>query len=109
MRNYRNYEVWKNSVLLSVDIHKVLGAISRQEAYGLFDQMRRASVSIASNIAEGAGRKSPNEFQHFLHISIGSAFELETQLLIALESGYLALETYEKLNDMLITIEKQLN
>ena len=109
MRNYRKYDVWKNSVELSVDIHKVLVSISRHEALSLLDQMRRASVSIASNIAEGAGRKSSNEFKHFLHISIGSAFELETQLLIALKIGYITLETYKNLNDKLITIEKQLN
>jgi len=71
--------------------------------------MQRAAVSIASNIAEGAGRKSEKDFGHFLQISLGSAFEVETQLHIAYKLGYLTKDTLDDLLSKIYSIEKQLH
>ena len=71
--------------------------------------MRRSSVSIASNIAEGAGRRSNKEYMHFLFIGVGSAFEIETQLLIAMRVNYLSGKVYDEFCEKLLIIEKQLN
>lgn len=80
--NYRNLEVWKRSLDLTADIYRLTKQLPKEELFGLSDQMRRAVVSIPSNIAEGAGRNSDKEFKRFLFIANGSIAELETQLLI---------------------------
>ncbi len=108
MRNFRNYEMWKVSIKLSTEVYKLVQTFPIYETYGLGGQLRRAVVSIASNIAEGAGRASEKDFAHFLQISLGSAHEVETQLHIAHQLGYI---TQEKLNQLLVditSIEKQL-
>ena len=78
------------------------------EKKGICDQLQRAAVSIPSNIAEGSSRPSDTEFAHFLDIALGSAYEVETQLLISLKIGYLNNENYKVLNSMIISIESQL-
>lgn len=88
MKWHHNLDVWKRSIELVIEIYKVTERFPRQEIYGLTQQMRRAAVSIPSNIAEGAGRKSTKEFVQFLSTAQGSIAELETQLLIAGKLGY---------------------
>lgn len=83
MHRYKELEVWKKALNLSLDIYRLTGKFPSEEKFGLVSQMRRSSVSIASNIAEGAGRNTNGEFKQFLGIAQGSAFELETQLIIA--------------------------
>ena len=78
------------------------------ERKGICDQLQRAVVSIPSNIAEGSSRPSDTEFAHFLDIALGSAYEVETQLLISHKIGYLNNESYNTLNSMVISIESQL-
>ena len=78
------------------------------ERKGICDQLQRAVVSIPSNIAEGSSRPSDTEFAHFLDIALGSAYEVETQLLISHKIGYLNNEHYKALNSMVISIESQL-
>lgn len=78
------------------------------EKKGLCDQLQRAAVSISSNIAEGSARPSDSDFAHFLDMALGSAYEVETQLLISKNIGYINLNIYEQLRDELISIEKQL-
>ena len=109
MRNFRNYEVWKNSVELAVMIYDVIRLFPCFEKYGFADQLRRASVSIPSNIAEGASRPTDKEFVRFLHFSMGSAFEVETQLLIANRLNYISTEKNLELMTFVHLIEKQLN
>jgi four helix bundle protein len=89
-RSYRDLDVWKLSIEIVKDIYRVTGTFPRAEVYGLTSQIRRAAVSIPSNIAEGQGRSSCKEFKQFLAIALGSLAELETQLIIAKEIGYLA-------------------
>lgn len=81
MNNFRNLEVWNKVVELATYVYQITESFPKAEKYGLTSQMRRSAVSISSNIAEGAGRGSEKEFNHFLNISTGSCYELETQLL----------------------------
>ena len=83
MHNYKQLTVWQNAVELSVMIYKVTKEFPAEEKFGLISQIRRAVVSVASNIAEGAGRNSDGEFIQFLGIAAGSLNELETQIIIA--------------------------
>jgi four helix bundle protein len=83
MRNFRNYDVWKDGIELAIKAYELAKQLPKDELYGLSSQMKRASVSIPSNIAEGCGRETDKDFKKFLQISLGSAFELETHLIIA--------------------------
>lgn len=83
MHNFKNLVVWQKSIDLTTEIYSITKGFPLEEKYGLTSQIRRAAVSVASNIAEGAGRKSNKEFKHFLTISLGSVFELETQIIVA--------------------------
>lgn len=81
-KSYQELLVWQKAMDLTVAIYKATSNFPKEELFGLVSQMRRAAVSIASNIAEGEGRKSKNEFAHFIGISLGSKAELETQLIL---------------------------
>ncbi len=83
MHNFKSLAVWQKSIDLTTEIYSLTMGFPTDEKYGLTSQIRRAAVSIPSNIAEGAGRKSSKEFKHFLSISTGSACELETQIIVA--------------------------
>ena len=89
MRPHEKLKVWQWAVDLVVRIYKITALFPGEERFGLTSQIRRAAVSIAANIAEGAGRDSPKEFAYFLSNVQGSASELETELLIAEKLGYL--------------------
>jgi four helix bundle protein len=91
--------VWQKAVDLVEETYKATSCFPRDERYSLTDQIRRASVSVPSNIAEGQGRLSRREFRHFLGQARGSLLELETQLLIAQRLGYLAPERLDQLMD----------
>lgn len=108
MRNFRNYEMWQDALKFIVDVYVAVKSFPSFETYALGDQIRRASVSIASNIAEGSSRVSEKEYSHFLQISLGSAFEVETQLCIANQLGYIDIETLDEFVNRLTSIEKQL-
>jgi four helix bundle protein len=86
-KSYRNLVVWQRSIELTVAIYKLTRSFPREETFGLASQLRRASVSIASNIAEGYGRGSKGEYRNFLGMARGSALEVQTQLVIAREIG----------------------
>ena len=81
-------DVWKRSIDFIIQVYQLTRTFPKNEFYGLSQQLRRASVSIASNISEGAGRNSPKEVVHFLHISLGSLSEVETQLIIGRRLDY---------------------
>jgi len=87
MGSHKDLEVWKRSIDLAVAVYRVTDEFPEHEKYGLTAQMRRAAVSIASNIAEGAARKSTKEFLQFLSIAAGSVSELHTQITISLRIG----------------------
>jgi four helix bundle protein len=108
IENFKDLEVWKNAVKLSKMIYSSTKEFPKEELYGLTNQMRRASVSIASNIAEGKDRQSTNEYIHFLHIAKGSCAELETQTIISAELNYLSVEVKEELLDKIDHIKRML-
>ena len=108
-RNFREYLVWKEAVDYATFVYEVTGKLPWFEKKGLCDQLQRAAVSISSNIAEGAARSSDAEFSRFLDYALGSAFEVETQLLIAKNIGYVDETQYDELLSKLSSIERQLN
>ena len=108
-RNFRNYKVWQDAVDYATKVYKVTAEMPWFEKKGLCDQLQRAVVSISSNIAEGAAKPSNVEFAHFLDTSLGSAFEVETQLQISKNVGYISQEMYVDLLRDLNEIERQIN
>ena len=109
MNTYKELTVWQKSMQLCTDVYIVTKKFPKEEMYGLVSQIRRSSVSIPSNIAEGYRRGHKQEFIQFLRIAYGSGSELETQLQISLNIKYLTSEEYSKLNSLLEEILKMLN
>ena len=107
-RNFRNYKVWQDAVQYATKVYKVTSEMPWFEKKGLCDQLQRATVSISSNIAEGSAKPSNVEFAHYLDASVGSAYEVETQLLISKNVGYISEDLYNELLIELQGIEKQL-
>ncbi|MBW3467416.1 four helix bundle protein [Arthrospiribacter ruber] len=89
MHNYKELNVWKRGIKLTTEIYKVSELFPSEERFGLTSQIRRSAVSVPSNIAEGAGRRTDGEFINFLGIAHGSICELETQLYVAYELGFI--------------------
>lgn len=107
--SYRDLEVWKKSVFLTVEIYRITKNFPQIEIYGITSQIRRASVGIPSSIAEGRSRGHIREYIQYLNIAYGSAAELDTQLLIAKQIGYLSEKDYNHLYNLLVEIMKMLN
>lgn len=107
-RNFRLYKVWQDAVAYATRVYKVTSEMPWFEKKGLCDQLQRAAVSISSNIAEGAAKPSNVDFARFLDTSLGSAYEVETQLLIAKNVGYINDDLHQDLFSKLQEIEKQL-
>lgn len=108
-RNFRNYKVWQDAVNYASKVYKVTADLPWFEKKGLCDQLQRAVVSISSNIAEGAAKPSDNDFARFLDMSLGSAFEVETQLIISKNIGYIDAGLFDGLMEDLKEIERQIN
>lgn len=109
MHDYHRLDVWILSRRLVRDIYLATRSFPSQEQFGLTQQMRRAAVSIPSNIAEGSGRGGDKDFARFVRIALGSACELDTQLLIGFDLLYLEHEPYEHLRAALEAIKAKLN
>jgi four helix bundle protein len=105
---HRDMEVYKHSMLLVKDVYVLTKSFPKEEIYGLVSQMKRAAVSIPSNIAEGCGRRTDKELHNFLNIALGSLIELETQLEIAIMLEYVQDQTQVKHVTSEITKTKQL-
>ena len=104
--DYKDLLVWQKAMDLASSVYEITRKLPKEELYSLGDQMRRAAVSIPSNIAEGKARNSDKEFNYFLGISKGSCAELETQLLLAERVGYLKHEEIENVLSLLTEIRK---
>ena len=109
MRDFKKLAIWTKASELSKEVYLITRKLPDDEKFGLVSQMRRASVSIPSNIAEGTSRNSETDYKRFLEFAIGSAFELETQLVIAHTIGYLNQEEVDKLQNEIVALEKQIN
>jgi len=107
--SYKDLRVWKQSVDLALEIYRQTQNFPKNELYGLTRQLRRAAVSVPSNIAEGKGRSSDKELILFLHPSRGSLLELETQLFIARQLGYIEEPQAEHLLNQVENLAKALN
>ena len=109
MRNFRNYDVWIDSLDFVEKIYTITAAYPVDEKYGLVSQTRRSAVSVPSNIAEGSSRKSNLEFSRFIEIALGSAFELETQLIISANMNYISPSNLESVLNALHSLQRRLN
>lgn len=90
VKSYRDLLVWQRSIQLSVAVYRLTSDFPREEVYGLTSQLRRAAISVPSNIAEGYGRGTKGEYKNFLGVARGSALEVQTQLVIAEKLGLVA-------------------
>jgi four helix bundle protein len=101
IRNFRELEVWKLGKEIVLDVYRVTKDFPKEEMYGLVSQMRRAVVSIPSNVAEGFNRKHNREYRQLLYVALGSCAELETQVEVAHDLGYLSIGDRDKLLEKL--------
>lgn len=108
-KSHRDLIVWQKSIALCKDIYKLTASFPDREIYALSSQMRRAAISIPSNIAEGRNRASRKDYCHFLQIAYGSASELETQLLISKELSYCDEANYNKTQGQITEVAKMLH
>ena len=105
---FKDLEIWKQSRLLCTEIYLISAAFLENEKFGLTNQLRRASVSIPSSIAEGSSRSSNKEFNRFLDFSLGSAYEVETQLLISSDLKFIKTDQVQQLLPKLNNIIKMI-
>lgn len=108
MHKVEDLKVWQKSIELAKQVYKVVAELPDNEKYGLTSQIKRCSVSIASNIAEGAGRNSNKEFKHFLSIANGSSYELYTQLILVYELNLIEKNKIENILSLIIEIQKMI-
>lgn len=106
--DYKDLVVWQKAMTLAEMVYKLTESFPKEEIYGLTSQMRRAAISIPSNIAEGNSRSYSKEYSHFLSIANGSKSELETQLLLSVNIGYTTENQIEPLLNLLKEIAKML-
>lgn len=107
-KNYRELIVWQEGIKIAKAVYQLTGKFPKQETYALADQIRRAAVSVPSNIAEGQARKSPGDFRRFLHIALGSLAEVDTQLVLAQEFGYLSKEDIDPMDEQIQGLRRKL-
>jgi four helix bundle protein len=89
MQTHKNLKVWQRSISFVTEIYRVTSEFPREEIYCMVSQLRRAAISIPSNIAEGSARRNTREYIQFLHVSLGSAAEIETQIIISINLGFI--------------------
>jgi four helix bundle protein len=109
IESYKDLIVWQKSIALVTEVYKLTKQFPEDEKYGLISQMRRAAVSIPSNIAEGKRRGTPKDYRQFLLIAFGSGSELETQVLIAQNLEYVTKQNLQNTADLLDEIMRMLN
>ncbi len=108
IRTYRDLVVWQKAMALMTDVYRASRPFPKDELYALTSQIRRSAVSIPSNMAEGYGRNSTTDYVRFLRVATGSLYELQTQLEIALNLGYLREPDFQSLNDRTREVERML-
>ena len=108
MRDFHKLIIWQRSHQLTLAIYRISKSFPKEEIFGLTSQMRRAVSSIPTNIAEGCGRASNKDFAHFLQIAIGSATEVEYQLLLAHDINYINDDDYQELTDETVFVSKMI-
>src|SRR6266566_3579857 len=108
VQSYRDLRVWKTSVELALEVYRITESFPQSERFGLTSQLRRAAVSVASNIAEGHARSTRGEYRHLLSVARGSAIEAEVQLFLAEQIGYVQSSTLVKARDYCDAISRMI-
>ncbi len=106
MHKVEDLKIWKKSIELAKAVYQLAAGLPSNEKYGLISQIKRSSISVSSNIAEGAGRNSNKEFKHFLSIANGSCYELHTQLILVIELNIISKEKVQPVIEFCIEIQK---
>ncbi len=106
IHNFKELQVWQKAMDLAVFTYQLTGYFPKEEKYGLISQIQRCAVSIPSNIAEGSGRVSNKDFQRFISISMGSSFELETQVILAYRFNYISNDQLKAFGEMVMPVQK---
>ncbi|SNR14946.1 four helix bundle protein [Tenacibaculum jejuense] len=106
MHKVENLKIWQKSIELTKAIYLLVSELPIDEKFGLTSQIKRCAISIPSNIAEGAGRNSQNEFKHFLSIANGSSYELQTQLILIIELNLINKDKVQPIIELCIEIQK---
>jgi len=109
INSYKQLKIWQAGIELVKNVYELTKNFPREEAYGLSSQLRRASVSVPSNIAEGFKRNHNKEFAQFLHVAIGSVAELETQVIIAHEIGFIKKSDLENITEKIDHISRMIS
>lgn len=116
MHRYKELKVWQKAIDLAVEVYRITEKLPAEERFGLISQINRCAISIPSDIAEGAGRNTNKDFNHFLGISLGSSFELDTQMIISNRLGYVNNADFEEiekeleyLQNMIVKLKQNLN
>ncbi|MEL6911404.1 MAG: four helix bundle protein [Cyanobacteria bacterium J06598_4] len=109
MQDFTQLKVWQKAHTFTINLYKISATFPKEERFGLTNQIRRACVSIESNISEGAGRNSNKDFSRFLSMSQGSAFEVKCQIYIARDLGYIDYEKSEMLMNKIDEVSKMIN
>lgn len=108
MQDYKSLKVWQNAHALALEVYSLTSKFPKEELYGLVNQIRRATISIAANIAEGSSRTSNKDFSRFLQISFGSAKEVEYEILLSKDLNFIEVESFEKIQHQIEEIKKML-
>ena len=108
MHNFKELKVWQKSRVLTTEIYNLTRKFPKDERFGLVSQMDRAVVSISSNIAEGSGRVSNKDFRRFLNYSLGSAYELETQIILSNDLQFISEKDYLVISEKIIEVQKMI-
>ena len=109
MRDFKQLKVWEKAHILTVQVYKITKSFPSDERFGLTGQLRRAATSVPTNIAEGCGRDTERDFARFLSIAAGSASEVEYQLLLACDLGYIESESFKDLTQQVNEVKMMLN
>ena len=108
IKTFRDLLIWQKGMQLVKEVYKLTRTFPKSEDFNLSSQMKRASVFIPSNIAEGFGRSTKKDFQRFLYIALGSIFELQTQILISYEQDYINQQQFDSINELTREVERML-
>lgn len=107
--NFKNLNIWKNAVDVAEEIYVSTEDFPKSEEFGLKSQLRRCAVSVPSNIAEGSSRTSNKDFNRFLEISLGSLYEMQTQLIISLKRKFITEENFEQIENKIIELQRMIS
>ena len=108
IHNFKELKVWQKAMDVAAQAYILTASYPKEEKYGLISQIQRAAVSVPSNLAEGCGRVSVKELQHFVSIAMGSSYELETQMILACRFGYIFERSLKKFELELLPVQKML-